>query len=82
MLRGPVKLALLTMAVVLAVSAQPAMAIKVCSYNILNFNTTSAGPRVDAFRTVMDEIDADLIVVQEIDNWLSQNGLETTRADR
>ncbi len=50
----PRRLLFLVAAVVLAVAAQPASAIKVCTYNALNFpNDYSA--RVDAFRLVVDE---------------------------
>ena len=66
------RLFFLAAAVVLAVAAQPASAIKVCTYNALNFPNDYA-ERVDAFRLVMDEIDADLIVLQEIQTWQSAN---------
>ncbi|MFH1690215.1 MAG: FlgD immunoglobulin-like domain containing protein [Candidatus Eisenbacteria bacterium] len=62
------KLLLLAAAVALAVGAQPAHAIKVCTYNILNFPNDYL-TREASFRIVMDEIDADLIVVQEIESW-------------
>jgi len=65
-------LRLLAVAIALAVLASPAAAIKVCTYNILNFPDDYLD-RVDAFRLVMDEIDADVIVVQEIDTWQSAN---------
>ena len=62
------KLLLLVALAVLVVGVQPAHAIKVCTYNILNFpNDYSA--REASFRIVMDAIDADLIVVQEIESW-------------
>jgi endonuclease/exonuclease/phosphatase family metal-dependent hydrolase len=64
----PGRLVFLAAALVLAVATQPASAIKVCSYNILNFPGDYA-EREASFRIVMDEIDADLIVVQEIQSW-------------
>ncbi|MCK4409912.1 MAG: hypothetical protein KAW67_07490, partial [Candidatus Eisenbacteria sp.] len=66
----PRKLLLLVATLVLALAAQPASAIKVCTYNALNFPNDYA-QRVDAFRLIMDEIDADLIVLQEIQTWQS-----------
>ncbi|MCK4914697.1 MAG: hypothetical protein KAS89_00930, partial [Candidatus Eisenbacteria sp.] len=68
----PRRLLFLVAAVVLAVAAQPASAIKVCTYNALNFPNDYV-ERVDAFRLVMDEIDADLIVLQEMETWQSAN---------
>jgi endonuclease/exonuclease/phosphatase family metal-dependent hydrolase len=59
----------------LAVSAalvQPASALKVCTYNATNFPDGYAA-RVDAFRTVMDSINADVIVLQEVDSWQAAN---------
>ncbi|MFH1866059.1 MAG: choice-of-anchor D domain-containing protein [Candidatus Eisenbacteria bacterium] len=64
----PLKLLVLAALVALAVGAQPAHAIKVCTYNILNFPNDYL-TREASFRIVMDEIDADLIVVQEIESW-------------
>ena len=59
---------LLLLLAVLALGAVPAGAIKVCSYNILNFPNDYVA-REASFQIVMDEIDADLIVVQEIASW-------------
>jgi endonuclease/exonuclease/phosphatase family metal-dependent hydrolase len=64
----PGRLIFLVAAVVIAVATQPASAIKVCSYNILNFPNDYL-EREASFRIVMEEIDADLIVVQEIESW-------------
>ena len=64
----PRKLLFLVATLVLAFAAQPASALKVCSYNILNFPGDYA-EREASFRLVMDEIDADVIVVQEILTW-------------
>jgi endonuclease/exonuclease/phosphatase family metal-dependent hydrolase len=64
----PRKLLFFVATLVLAFAAQPASALKVCSYNILNFPGDYA-EREASFRLVMDEIDADVIVVQEILTW-------------
>ena len=64
----PRKLLLLVATLVLAFAVQPASALKVCSYNILNFPGDYV-EREASFRIVMDEIDADVIVVQEILTW-------------
>jgi hypothetical protein len=50
----------------------PAHGVKVCTYNVLNFPNDYLA-RVDAFRTVMDSIDADLIVLQEVESWQAAN---------
>ncbi len=57
----PMKLLLLAAVIALATWAQPAHAIKVCTYNLLNFPNDYLA-REASFRIVMDEIDADLIV--------------------
>ncbi len=64
----PGRLVFLVATLVLAVAVQPASALKVCSYNILNFPNDYL-EREAAFQLVMEEIDADLIVVQEIESW-------------
>lgn len=51
-----------------ALLAPQASAIKVCTYNALNW-PDNYFDRVDAFRLVMDAIDADLVVLQEVDSW-------------
>ncbi len=63
--------ALLLLAAFLA-AAIPASAVRVCTYNILNFPGSTGTARVPYFRTVIEEIDADVLVVQEI---LSQSGV-------
>ncbi len=57
---------------VVALSAAPAAAVRVCTYNILNFPGSDGSTRVDDFRTVLEEVDADVLVVQEM---LSQSGV-------
>ena len=50
----------------------PAAAVRVVTYNILNFPGTTGTAREDDFRTVVEQLDADVIVVQEM---LSQTGV-------
>ncbi|MBN2565155.1 MAG: choice-of-anchor D domain-containing protein [Candidatus Eisenbacteria bacterium] len=68
--RGPAQMVLFL--ALSALLAHPALAIKVCTYNATNFPDVYLD-RVDAFRTVMDTIDADLIVLQEVDTWQAAN---------
>lgn len=50
----------------LILAAQPASAVRVCSYNVLNFPGTTGTQRVPYFRTVIQEIQPDVLVVQEM----------------
>jgi endonuclease/exonuclease/phosphatase family metal-dependent hydrolase len=50
----------------------PAGALKVCTYNALNWPSDYA-ERVDAFRLIMDEIDPDIVVLQEVLSWQGAN---------
>lgn len=61
---GPLVAALAVLA-----AAQPAAAVRVCSYNALNWPNDYA-TRTAYFRTVMAEIDADVIVLQEVESQL------------
>ncbi len=61
---------ILTVLAIALMAAAPARAVKVCTYNVLNW-PNDYFERVDAFRLVMDEIDADLIVLQEVESWQS-----------
>ncbi len=56
----------------LMVAPSPAAAVRVVTYNILNFPGTTGTAREDDFRTVVEQLDADVIVVQEM---LSQAGV-------
>ena len=47
----------------LALVATPAAAVRVCTYNILN---VPGSDRVDDFRLALEDVDADVLVVQEI----------------
>jgi endonuclease/exonuclease/phosphatase family metal-dependent hydrolase len=77
--RTPVSRALLTFAVfafVLLAAAQPASALRVVTYNILNWPSLDWPGRYQYFQTVMDSLDADVIIVQEIE---SQTGVNNFR---
>jgi exonuclease III len=50
----------------------PAHALRVVTYNVLNFPGTTGAARVDDFRTVIDQINPDVVFVQEM---LSQSGV-------
>lgn len=63
---------LVAAAVLTALLPQPAAAVRVVTYNILNFPGTTGTARQDDFRTVTQELDADVLVVQEM---LSQTGV-------
>ena len=52
--------------VALLLVASQAQAVRVCSYNILNFPGSTGTSRVPYFRTVIQEIDPDVMVVQEM----------------
>ncbi len=55
-----------------ALLPQPAAAVRVVTYNILNFPGSTGAAREDDFRTVIQGLDADVLVVQEM---LSQTGV-------
>lgn len=63
----------LTLVAILLVTLLPqtALGLRVVTYNVLNFPGSTGSAREDDFVTVMDELDADIIVVQEM---LSQTG--------
>jgi endonuclease/exonuclease/phosphatase family metal-dependent hydrolase len=61
----------LSLAVVL-VAAPPADALRVVTYNVLNFPGSTGAARLDDFAMVLDEIDPDVVVVQEM---LSASGM-------
>jgi endonuclease/exonuclease/phosphatase family metal-dependent hydrolase len=50
----------------------PASAVRVCTYNVLNFPGTTGTARTPYFRTVIEELDADVLIVQEM---ISQTGV-------
>jgi len=68
--RAPLMVLALTAAVLMA--AVPAQAIRVVTYNILNWPSFDIAGRYDDHQVVMDALDADIIIVQEIE---SQNGI-------
>jgi len=50
----------------------PGSALRICTYNVLNFPGTTGSAREDDFRAVINEIDPDVLVVQEM---LSSSGM-------
>lgn len=56
----------------LALAATPAAAVRVCTYNILNFPGSDGATRVDDFQLALEGVDPDVLVVQEM---LSQTGV-------
>ena len=62
--RRAVRALLLAAAAILV--ATPATAVRVCTYNILNFPGTTGPARVDDFRMVLEEVEPDVLVVQEM----------------
>ncbi|MBN2564338.1 MAG: endonuclease/exonuclease/phosphatase family protein [Candidatus Eisenbacteria bacterium] len=69
-----VRLLAITALVTALISAAPATctAVRVVTYNVLNFPGTTGTAREDDFRTVLEELDADVLIVQEM---LSQAGV-------
>lgn len=65
-------IALATVALLLTMTPPDASALRVVTYNILNFPGSTGADREDDFRTVVAGLDADVIVVQEM---LSQTGV-------
>jgi len=53
-------------------------AIKIATWNILNFPGTTGVNRIDDFQKVLDELDLDILVVQEM---LSQQGVDQFLSD-
>ncbi len=67
------KAPILVAALLLTLLSQTALGLKVVTYNILNFPGTTGSAREDDFIKVCDELEADIIVVQEM---LSQTGTD------
>ena len=68
-LRSGGRIAALALAAILTVAAaQPAMALRVVTYNLKDFPSDSWATRVDDFQKIMDEIDADVVIVQEMES--------------
>jgi hypothetical protein len=67
---GPARIFLVVLA--LASLATPAAAVRVCTYNILNFPGSDGSTRVDDFAVALQEVNPDVLVVQEM---LSQTGV-------
>ncbi len=69
--RTPMRRPLLTFVIfvfLLLAMAQPASALRVVTYNILNWPSFDWPGRYQYFQTVMDSLDADVIIVQEIES--------------
>ena len=65
---------LLGAALVALVAAGPASALKVATYNLLNFSQDCS--RIPYFRTVMDSLDVDIVIVQEMDGQFGVNDFQ------
>jgi endonuclease/exonuclease/phosphatase family metal-dependent hydrolase len=55
----------------LLAAPSPGSALRICTYNVLNFPGSTGSAREDDFQAVIDEIDPDVLVVQEM---LSSSG--------
>jgi endonuclease/exonuclease/phosphatase family metal-dependent hydrolase len=56
----------IALAALVAALPPPAHALRVVTYNILNFPGTDGATRVDDFRLVLDAVDPDVVIVQEM----------------
>lgn len=68
----------LTLCVVLGLSSAEAATTKIMSWNALNYPSASGASRSDDFRTVIADVDPDIVVMQEINNTF---GAETAKTD-
>ncbi len=68
-----VPLMALALLAVMLVAAPPAQAIRVMTYNILNWPSYDIAGRYDDHQVLMDELDADIIIVQEIESQTGVN---------
>ncbi|MCP4545915.1 MAG: T9SS type A sorting domain-containing protein [bacterium] len=68
-----------TALLILLIIAVPTLAdeFRMCNWNVLNFSSSSAASRVPYFRTVLADIEPDLVVVQEMSNQTSANYFRT-----
>ncbi len=55
-------------AAVVGVSVCPALAIKIVSYNLLNYPGTSAAERDPLFRTILNDLQPDIVMAGEVQN--------------
>ncbi len=58
---------------VATMTATPAHAVRVVTYNILNWPSFDIAGRYDDHQVVMDALDADIIIVQEIESQTGVN---------
>jgi hypothetical protein len=63
---------LIALAVLVTALPPPAQALRVVTYNVLNFPGSTGGARLDDFAAVIDEIDPDVVIVQEM---ISSSGM-------
>ena len=57
---------LLLLAAGVLAAPSPGFALRICTYNVLNFPGSTGSAREDDFQAVIDEIDPDVLVVQEM----------------
>jgi len=68
-------------AVALAIQAPPAHAIRVVTWNLLQYPATSLSVRQPNFRTVMAAIHADVLITQELDSAAGRDSFLTNVLD-
>ena len=66
------KFVLMSLMVLPFLHPSPSAALRICTYNVLNFPGSTGSAREDDFRAVINEIDPDVLVVQEM---LSSSGM-------
>src|SRR5215468_2934866 len=59
----------------MTVSAEPAHALRVATYNLLQYPALSLSARQPYFRTVMDALDPDVLFCQEIDSAAGKDSM-------
>ena len=72
------RMLLLCVALLAACAVSARADVRVCAYNLLQFSTSSVSgdaTRINAFKVVLSEIDADILIVEEISNTSAVNFL-------
>ncbi|MCC6348827.1 MAG: T9SS type A sorting domain-containing protein [Candidatus Eisenbacteria bacterium] len=64
--RAPAARLTLLLAVALCLAPAPARALKVATWNLLDYQPTTIASRQDSYRIVMDGLDPDVLIVQEM----------------
>ena len=59
----------------MAMAAEPAHAIRIATYNLLQYPALSLSARQPFFRTVMDALDPDVLFCQEIDSAAGKDSM-------